>query len=260
MPRSCAHGRLYRSLRRASSTPSSAATTIGRARPPARASPRASRTPTTCVHTERGRYILTLYEKRVRREDLPFFLGLMEHLAARGITCPMPVRDRDGRALERAGRPAGGDHHLPRRRVGRGGPASSTARRSARRSPSCISPAPTFRCSGQRPRRSPAGAAVRRDRRRRRRGAAGAGGRDREGACAISGGALAGRSAAGRHPRRPVPRQRVLPRRPAVRADRLLFRLQRHPRLRRRDLPQRLVLRDRRQLQRHQGAGAAAGL
>ena len=59
------------------------------------------------VHTESGRYILTLYEKRVRREDLPYFLALMQHLAARRISCPLPVRDREGRALkELAGRPA----------------------------------------------------------------------------------------------------------------------------------------------------------
>ncbi len=59
------------------------------------------------VHTESGRYILTLYEKRVRAEDLPYFLALMEHLAARGITCPLPVQDRAGRTLkELAGRPA----------------------------------------------------------------------------------------------------------------------------------------------------------
>ena len=37
------------------------------------------------VHTTRGHYILTLYEKRVAPEDLPFFLTLMEHLAARGL-------------------------------------------------------------------------------------------------------------------------------------------------------------------------------
>jgi homoserine kinase type II len=59
------------------------------------------------VHTEAGRYILTLYEKRVRREDLPYFLALMEHLARRGITCPVPVHDREGHTLrELAGRPA----------------------------------------------------------------------------------------------------------------------------------------------------------
>ena len=59
------------------------------------------------VHTESGRYILTLYEKRVSREDLPYFLALMQHLAARGITCPLPVKDRDGQTLKvLAGRPA----------------------------------------------------------------------------------------------------------------------------------------------------------
>ncbi|HET7210585.1 MAG TPA: homoserine kinase [Methyloceanibacter sp.] len=59
------------------------------------------------VHTESGRYILTLYEKRVRSEDLPYFLALMQHLAARGITCPLPVSDREGRTLKQlAGRPA----------------------------------------------------------------------------------------------------------------------------------------------------------
>lgn len=59
------------------------------------------------VHTETGPYILTLYEKRVQREDLPYFLALMEHLAARGINCPLPVQDREGHVLkELAGRPA----------------------------------------------------------------------------------------------------------------------------------------------------------
>jgi len=59
------------------------------------------------VHTGTGPFILTLYEKRVRLEDLPYFLGLMEHLAARGISCPLPVRDREGNALKTlAGRPA----------------------------------------------------------------------------------------------------------------------------------------------------------
>jgi homoserine kinase type II len=59
------------------------------------------------VHTEAGPFILTLYEKRVRLEDLPYFLALMEHLAARGISCPLPVHDRKGRTLkELAGRPA----------------------------------------------------------------------------------------------------------------------------------------------------------
>ena len=59
------------------------------------------------VHTSRGYFILTLYEKRVAPQDLPFFLGLMEHLAARGLTCPQPVKNRAGGMLGTlAGRPA----------------------------------------------------------------------------------------------------------------------------------------------------------
>ena len=59
------------------------------------------------VQTEAGRYILTLYEKRVAPKDLPYFLALMEHLSVRGIRCPLPVHDREGRTLRKlAGRPA----------------------------------------------------------------------------------------------------------------------------------------------------------
>ena len=59
------------------------------------------------LRTARSQFILTLYEKRVRAQDLPFFVGLMEHLARRGVTCPQPVRNRAGEALgELAGRPA----------------------------------------------------------------------------------------------------------------------------------------------------------
>lgn len=59
------------------------------------------------LHTTTGSYILTLYEKRVEERDLPFFLGLMHHLAGKGISCPLPVRRRDGTLVGRvAGRPA----------------------------------------------------------------------------------------------------------------------------------------------------------
>ena len=59
------------------------------------------------VHTSRGYFILTLYERRVAERDLPFFLALMEHLASRAITCPQPVKNRAGQTLGRlAGRPA----------------------------------------------------------------------------------------------------------------------------------------------------------
>jgi homoserine kinase type II len=64
--------------------------------------------------TETGQFILTLYEKRVDPADLPFFLGLMEHLAGRGITCPLPVHDRAGRILgQLANRPAAMVTFLP---------------------------------------------------------------------------------------------------------------------------------------------------
>lgn len=59
------------------------------------------------IQTSSGTFILTLYEKRVAPEDLPFFLGLMQHLAAHGLSCPQPVAARDGAMLgELAGRPA----------------------------------------------------------------------------------------------------------------------------------------------------------
>jgi homoserine kinase type II len=59
------------------------------------------------LRTSRGSFILTLYEKRVNAADLPFFIGLMEHLAARGLTCPQPVKNRAGAALGTlSGRPA----------------------------------------------------------------------------------------------------------------------------------------------------------
>ena len=59
------------------------------------------------LHTTKGSYILTLYERRVNEADLPFFLGLMQHLALKGLNCPLPVANRKGEALGRvAGRPA----------------------------------------------------------------------------------------------------------------------------------------------------------
>ena len=59
------------------------------------------------LHTTTGSYILTLYEKRVEKADLPFFLGLMQHLAHKGISCPLPVDGTDGHVIRTlAGRPA----------------------------------------------------------------------------------------------------------------------------------------------------------
>ncbi len=59
------------------------------------------------LKTTVGTYILTLYEKRVDANDLPFFLGLMEHLAAKGISCPLPLKTTSGQMIGTlAGRPA----------------------------------------------------------------------------------------------------------------------------------------------------------
>lgn len=59
------------------------------------------------LHTTREPLILTLYEKRVEKNDLPFFLGLMHHLASRGLSCPLPLPRRDHALLgELSGRPA----------------------------------------------------------------------------------------------------------------------------------------------------------
>src|SRR5579862_4613457 len=48
------------------------------------------------LQTDRGAFILTLYEKRVSADDLPFFLSLLEHLSRKGLACPQPLRTRDG--------------------------------------------------------------------------------------------------------------------------------------------------------------------
>jgi homoserine kinase type II len=66
------------------------------------------------LRTECGDFILTLYEKRVDPGELPWFIGLMRHLAGSGISCPQPIDGRDGEALRRlAGRPAAITSFLP---------------------------------------------------------------------------------------------------------------------------------------------------
>ena len=57
--------------------------------------------------TASGRYILTIFEKRVAETDLPFFMAVMERLAARGFPAPKPIATRDGALLSRIkGKPA----------------------------------------------------------------------------------------------------------------------------------------------------------
>jgi homoserine kinase type II len=59
------------------------------------------------LHTTAGSFILTLYEKRVASDDLPYFLSLMAHLAARGVSCPQPAKNRKGAVFGAlSGRPA----------------------------------------------------------------------------------------------------------------------------------------------------------
>lgn len=59
------------------------------------------------VDTDGGRFILTLYEKRVAKADLPYFLSLMSHLAEAGLPVPRPVADSGGIVLQQLlGKPA----------------------------------------------------------------------------------------------------------------------------------------------------------
>ena len=51
------------------------------------------------VFTSTGRYVLTLFEQRVAREDLPFFIDYMAHLSSRGLDAPRPIADRNGDVL-----------------------------------------------------------------------------------------------------------------------------------------------------------------
>lgn len=75
------------------------------------------------VTTDAGRFVLTLFE-RLSCEVLPFYVGLMHHLAACGIPCPDPVADRDGAVVGRlAGKPAALFTRLAGRAEERPGPA-----------------------------------------------------------------------------------------------------------------------------------------
>ena len=169
----------------------------------------------------------------------------MTHLAARGIICPQPLKNRRGEALERAGRPARRHHQLSRRHLA----AQAQRRALRRRRPGAgenASGRPRFRDDARqravgvglaaavrsRPPRAPTSCST---------------------ACATfiarrtrssRSGVWPRESAARRDPRRPVSGQRALSRRAGIRPDRFHLRLQRHAGLRRRDLPQRLVFRE----------------
>jgi homoserine kinase type II len=76
------------------------------------------------LETERGRFFLTVYEKRVREEDLPFFLKLMAWLADHGYPSAAPIPDRAGELLQRVrGKPCAIVEFLPGLSVRRPKPA-----------------------------------------------------------------------------------------------------------------------------------------
>jgi homoserine kinase type II len=80
------------------------------------------------VDTTAGRYILTLYEKRVAAGDLPYFMALLDHLAARGNPVPPAVADRSGEVIHvLEGRPACLIRFLPGVSLSRPTPAEATA-------------------------------------------------------------------------------------------------------------------------------------
>lgn len=51
------------------------------------------------LETTEGKFILTLYEKRVDKNALPFYLDLQFHLASKGLPCPLPVKNNQGNTL-----------------------------------------------------------------------------------------------------------------------------------------------------------------
>ena len=188
------------------------------------------------LHTTSGYFILTLYEKRVAKDDLPFFLALMAHLAVHGITCPQPVKNRRGEALAMlAGRPAAIITFLegiwPRKpnvaHCAGVGQVLAKMHLAGRDFP--MSRANALSVSGWRPLFDAAASradelqhglrdfiSAELDAPRKRH--------------------LAGAFAERRDPRRPVSRQCIFSRRKAFGPDRFHLRLQRHSRLRHRDL------------------------
>ena len=83
------------------------------------------------LETERGRFIVTVYERRMREEELPYFVDLMQLAGGRGFPCPTPVADRRGRGAEAHSRQAGLHRHLSERSVGAKRPDTRQCRRRA---------------------------------------------------------------------------------------------------------------------------------
>ena len=47
------------------------------------------------LKTEKGSFILTIYEDRVEKKDIPFFLEYMFYLSSNGIKCPLPLKTKN---------------------------------------------------------------------------------------------------------------------------------------------------------------------
>ncbi len=55
------------------------------------------------LETEKGRFILTIFEQRINKSELPFFIGLKLHLALNGILCPQPISNKFGEVIANLG-------------------------------------------------------------------------------------------------------------------------------------------------------------
>ncbi len=51
------------------------------------------------LKTKKNKYILTIFEKRVKKKDLPFFMKLMDKLNSYNISCPKPLKNKNGKYL-----------------------------------------------------------------------------------------------------------------------------------------------------------------
>ena len=53
------------------------------------------------IKTSKGNYILTIFEKRVNKKDLPFFISLQKHLSNKKIKCPKPIPDIENKYIKK---------------------------------------------------------------------------------------------------------------------------------------------------------------
>ena len=204
------------------------------ARPcPSRASPRAWRIPISTCRPTAAPSSSPSMKSGCRPEDLPFFLGLMEHLAERGIACPLPVRDarrRQSWSCSTAARPPSSPSSTASRCAG---PTPRIARRPARALAGLHAAGEGFRARPAPMRWGRRAGATLADAIHARADAVedGPGRADRRRAGRIWRAHWPTRPAGGRDPCRSLPRQCAVHGRRGLRPDRFLFRLQRLLRL-----------------------------